>query len=251
MFDKVGEDRENLLMLNLENIQAGYGKKEILRGISISVSQGEIVALVGPNGAGKSTILKVITGFVKQTSGNVFMCGKEISSLKTFARVQNGVGYFMQGGAIFPTLTVHENLQIGMIDKKRDQTRSEDEIFTIFPDLNALLNRRAGLLSGGQRQQLALAMILSKKPSLLLLDEPSAGLAPNLVSDAMKKVREINTRFGITTVIVEQNIREVFEIAHKAVIIVNGIKMLEDENTGQLLESKLLEKYFFASGNKQ
>jgi branched-chain amino acid transport system ATP-binding protein len=176
--------------LRVENIHAAYGKKEVLRGVSLSMQQGEIVALIGPNGAGKSTLLKVIAGFLKPLHGQVWLDGKALNSLAAHERVGQGIAYFMQGGKVFPNLTVAENLEMGLaslsVQNKKDGIPA---VLEIFSNLKDLLNRRAGLLSGGERQALALAMVLVRRPHLLLADEPSVGLSPKLVHTMLEKFR--------------------------------------------------------------
>jgi ABC-type branched-subunit amino acid transport system ATPase component len=150
--------------LRIENIHAAYSKKEVLRGMSLSVQRGEIVALIGPNGAGKSTLLKVIAGFLKPLQGNLWLDSKDIISLAAHERVGQGIAYFMQGGKVFPNLSVAENLEMGLTTiSSQNKKDGVSAVLEIFSNLNDLLSRRAGLLSGGERQALALAMVLRKE----------------------------------------------------------------------------------------
>lgn len=237
------------MILKVNNVIAGYGKKEVLRGVSLEVKEGEIVALVGPNGAGKSTLLKVISGMLNPTQGNIYLNGKEITDTPTHQRVRERILHFLQGGQIFPNLTVEENLKMGGIGlNPKEQREYIDKVTEIFSELKKDLKKRAGLLSGGQRQMLALGTILMKKPKLLLLDEPSAGLAPNLVLEFMKKVKEINQVFKITVLLVEQNVRQALKVGHRAYVIVNGRVQAEYDHPKQLLTSGDLEKLFFQNG---
>lgn len=209
--------------LKVEDIYAGYGKKEILRGISFDIKQGEIVALIGPNGAGKSTLLKVIAGVLRPWKGKVWLDGKDITSLSPYEINRLGIGYFLQGGKVFPSLSVRENLGIGALGLSQEEKEKRvEEVLTIFDNLKGLLDRRVGLISGGERQALALAMILIKKPQVLLLDEPSAGLSPRYVSDFMRKIDEVNKKWFASIILVEQDIAAALKIAQKIKVLVKG-----------------------------
>jgi branched-chain amino acid transport system ATP-binding protein len=229
--------------LKVENIYAGYGKKEVLRGVSFSLKKGEIITIIGPNGAGKSTILKVVAGFLEPYTGRIIWKDNEITALPPHKRISLGICYFIQGGKVFPNLTVRENLELSMGSKENGDRF--DEIFTLFPELKNLLKRRAGLLSGGQRQQVAIAMILLKKPELILFDEPSAGLSPNLVSETINKIQKINQLWETGIVLVEQNVNEALKIANRVYIMSNGQIVYETNRSEELLKSDLLEKLFF------
>ena len=232
--------------LKTEDVFAGYGKKEILRGISLKINKAEIVALIGPNGAGKSTLLKVISGMLKITKGSVWFNGKELKDIPTHQRVKEGILHFLQGGPVFPSLTVKENLEMGGRELSSEKRKEAlNEITEFFPELKANFNRRAGLLSGGQRQMLALGTILMQQPKLLLLDEPSAGLAPNLVGGFMEKIEELNHLFQITVLLVEQNIEQALQVSQRAYVLVNGKVQAEYTEPKQLLSSEDLEKIFF------
>jgi len=232
-------------VLRIENIYAGYGKKEVLKGISLTIHEGKIIALIGPNGAGKSTLLKVLAGFLKPWKGTIWFNGKEITPCVPHERAAVGVSYFMQGGKVFPSLSVKENLEIGSaILPSKERANKIIEMLEIFANLKELVKKRAGLLSGGERQALALAMILARNPAVLLLDEPSAGLAPWLVQDMLKKIKQINTLWGTTVLLVEQKIREALRIADVAVVLVSGKVTLKSDNPRDLLGGKELETIF-------
>lgn len=237
--------------LCIENISAAYGKKEVLKGISLSVKPGEIVALIGPNGAGKSTLLKVIAGFLKPSQGRVLFDGKEITPLAVHERVGQGIAYFMQGGKVFPNLTVAENLEMGnsflsTLDKKENITA----ILEIFSNLKDLFNRRAGLLSGGERQALALAILLVKRPNLLLADEPSVGLSPKLMHQLFEKIYKLNSVWDTTILLVEQNIQEVLKIGHRAIALVEGAIEADTNKPTSWLCENVLENLFFRNTRK-
>jgi branched-chain amino acid transport system ATP-binding protein len=234
--------------LKVEDIYAGYGKKEILRGISFDIKQGEIMALIGPNGAGKSTLLKVIAGVLRPWKGKVWLDGKDITSLPPYEINQLGMGYFLQGGKVFSSLSVRENLGIGALGLSQEEKEKRvEEVLTIFDNLKGLLDRRVGLISGGERQALALAMILIKKPQVLLLDEPSAGLSPRYVKDTMEKIREINAAWKTTVLLVEQNVGAALKIAEKTIIMSGGKIEFSSDNSIDLLKERVLESAFFGS----
>lgn len=221
-----------LKMLELREIYAGYDRREILHGVSVSFGEGKIYALLGPNGAGKTTLLKTIIGLVTPWKGQVIYRGEDITPLPPYKRVEKGIAYFMQGGQVFPSLTVRENLEIGAIGLKPQEVEARrKEISQIFPMLDELLPRRAGLLSGGQRQQLALAMVLFKRPKVLLLDEPSAGLAPDLLPQIEKQVSLIKEIFCTTIILVEQNTNLALKLSDEVLLMEEGrMKNMKGEN---------------------
>jgi branched-chain amino acid transport system ATP-binding protein len=237
-------------ILVLQNIYANYGKKEVLRGIDLNVTKGEIIALIGPNGAGKSTLLKSIIGLVNPLCGEIYFQKKIINKLPVYKRVQSGISYFVQGGKVFPDLTVKENLQIDVAAfNYQNQKNGSRVALDIFPNLAPLLDRRAGLLSGGERQALAFAMVIAHEPQILLLDEPSAGLSPKLVSEMLAKVREINQKLCTTILIVEQNVGEALKISHKVYLMQNG--KLQSHGTPEEIQSNgRLEELFMGLENK-
>lgn len=216
------------MLFELKNIHAGYNDREILTGTTLEIDSGEIVALIGPNGAGKSTVLKVASGFIIPKQGNIIFDDTDITLLETNRRIPLGIGYFLQGGEVFPDMSVYENFEMaGTNLKKTYFSESIEETLSLFPLLKDKLNKRAGLLSGGERQMLALGMIMLRRPRLLLLDEPSAGLAPGLVKGIMEKIIEINKSYGTAILLVEQKIGEALEIAHRGYILKNGQVDLE------------------------
>lgn len=210
-------------MLKIENINAFYGDLQALWGVSLEVEEGDLVALVGPNGAGKTTTLKVITGLLKSATGRVNFQGKDLSNLPVHRIVSMGISQVPEGGRIFSEMSVIENLELGAFvseaRKVKDQTVRS--VYECFPRLEERKNQRAGTLSGGERQMLAIGRALMSKPKLLLLDEPSFGLAPILVDQMFHKIIEIN-REGVTILLVEQNVRSALELANKSYVIENG-----------------------------
>ena len=233
------------LILSVENIHASYHKKEILRDVSIQVSNKEIVTLIGPNGAGKSTLLRVIIGNLMPQKGKVYFLNNDVTNLSPHLRVKKGIGYFMQGGEVFRNLSVLENLELGGFDfSKIDYKERLDEIFGLFPILADMKSKRAGLLSGGERQALALGIVLMRRPKLLLLDEPSAGLAPSLVKSILSKINQINTDLGTTILLVEQNIGEALKISRRVYLLKNG-EIVGEEKPENISQEGTLEKVFF------
>jgi branched-chain amino acid transport system ATP-binding protein len=210
-------------MLKVNDVNAYYGDLQALWSISLHVDTGELVALVGPNGAGKTTTLKVITGLVHFTSGEVDFDGHKVSGRPAHKIVELGISQVPEGGRVFTGMSVLENLELGAFvpsaRKEKDQTM--EWVFEIFPRLKERQNQRAGTLSGGERQMLAIGRALMSKPKLLMLDEPSFGLAPILVQMMFEMIAEIN-RQGVTILLVEQNVRAALELAQRAYVIENG-----------------------------
>lgn len=234
--------------IRVRDILAGYGKKEVLRGISLDVAKGELLALIGPNGSGKSTFLKVLAGFLLPTCGEVWFDHQNITRMAPDRRVKTGLRYFMQGGRVFPNLTVKENLEMGAITvPATEKDEKIAAVIELFPHLENLLSRRSGSLSGGERQALALAMLLITRPRLLLLDEPSAGLSPLLTEAMMRKVHELTRMWGITVVLVEQNIRQALSICDRAILLANGNVVLETNQPTNWLASNELEQFFLGT----
>lgn len=232
-------------MLHVSELVAGYGKKPVLHGISLKVNPGEIVSLIGPNGAGKSTALKAIFGLVKVGSGAVQYNGKEIQNRKPSLNVRAGLNYIPQGSRVFTELTVLENLEVGgyILNGRRELEARIEELLHLFPLLRERKKQVAGSLSGGEKQMLALGRALILRPDLLLLDEPSLGLAPKLAKAAIAKIKEINKQIGTAILLVEQNVREALSISNRAYILKLGRIALED-TAENLLEEGNLQKVF-------
>jgi branched-chain amino acid transport system ATP-binding protein len=210
-------------MLKVENVNAYYGDLQALWGVSLQVNDGELVALVGPNGAGKTTTLKVITGLIKLATGSVSFLDKNISKETAHKIVELGISQVPEGGRIFAGMTVLENLELGSFIPEARKFKDEnlEWIYKIFPRLEERKNQQAGTLSGGERQMLAIGRALMAKPKLLMLDEPSFGLAPILVQQMFEMIEEINQN-GMTVLLVEQNVRAALELAQRAYVIENG-----------------------------
>lgn len=211
------------MMLKVDNINAYYGDLQALWGVSLQVDQGELVALVGPNGAGKTTTLKVITGLLKLGSGSISFLDNDLSKKSAHNIVELGMSQVPEGGKIFTGMTVLENLELGSYvpEARKVKDESLEWVYKIFPRLEERQTQRAGTLSGGERQMLAIGRALMAKPKLLLLDEPSFGLAPILVQQMFEMIEGINKQ-GVTVLLVEQNVRAALELAQRAYVIENG-----------------------------
>ena len=221
-----------MALLEAKRITAGYGETEILHRVFVKVNQGEIVSIVGPNGAGKSTLLKTILGLLKPREGKVILEAEDITGLDPDRIVRKGICYVPQTDNVFASLTVEENLEMGAFIRKDNYQNRIQEIYTIFPDIEERRKDRAGKLSGGQRQMVAIGRALMLEPKIILLDEPSASLAPKLVRLIFQKITEIN-RSGVGILMVEQNIREALRIADQAYVLAMGRNRFHD--TGQAL----------------
>jgi ABC-type branched-subunit amino acid transport system ATPase component len=219
-------------LLAVRDLVAGYGDHEILRGLTLHVEPGEIVAVIGPNGAGKSTLLKAIAGLLPARRGDVRFRDRDLAGVGPAEIIGRGLGYVPQEGNVFPSLTVWENLSVGAYTAPTALARRAEAAFALFPVLRERRRARAGSLSGGERQMLALAMALMAEPALLLLDEPSAGLAPALQRSAFERVRAINGR-GVSVVLVEQNARAALALCHRGYVLTMG--QTRAEGTGRAL----------------
>jgi ABC-type branched-subunit amino acid transport system ATPase component len=229
-------------VLEARDVVSGYGEVEILHGVSITVEEGEIVTIIGPNGAGKSTLMKTMFGLLPVRKGKVFFAGEEVTALPPQAMVGKGVCYVPQSDNVFPTLTIHENLEMGAFIRRDDYRGRMQEIYELFPDLAERRGVRAGKLSGGQRQMLALARALMLEPRVLLLDEPSASLAPNMVDLVFSKIQEIN-RSGVAMVMVEQNARHALALSHRGYVLAMGQNRLEGTGEGLLNNEEVGKLY--------
>ncbi|RJL24729.1 ABC transporter ATP-binding protein [Bailinhaonella thermotolerans] len=209
------------MLLEIEDIHVHYGKIAALKGISIAVDEGEIVTLIGGNGAGKTTTLKTISGLRPLTSGRITFAGQDISKMPGHKRVLAGIGQAPEGRGIFPGMTVHENLLMGAYARKGEVKAELDEVYDLFPRLAERRTQAGGTMSGGEQQMLAIGRAMMTKPKVLLLDEPSMGLAPMLVAQIFEIIQKINER-GTTVLLVEQNAQQALQLAHRAYVIETG-----------------------------
>jgi len=227
-------------ILEVKNLSVYYGPVRALENVSFYVSQGEIVSLLGPNGAGKSTVLKAICGLVPIHKGEIFFQGKKINGLTPDRLVRRGLCLVPEGKRIFTTMTVIENLEMGAFTLSNSSELKErlEKVFHLFPILKERKNQKAGTLSGGEQQMLAIARALMLKPSLLLLDEPSLGLSPNYVEAVLEKLVEIN-KDGISILLVEQNVFKALKICHRGYVFEIGKIAIEGERKDLLNNEKI------------
>jgi ABC-type branched-subunit amino acid transport system ATPase component len=232
-------------VLTVEGIVAGYfADVPILDGVDVTLGWGELVAIVGPNGAGKSTLVKAVIGLLRPWAGRVLLRGEDITSRKPHAIVAQGVGYVAQRQNVFPTLTVAENLELGALVLRGETTvaSTQAEILDLFPRLQERRRQLAGTLSGGERQMLALARALMARPDVLLLDEPSAGLAPMAADAIFEKIAAINAS-GVAILLVEQNARRALSISHRGYVLDTGRNRFEGPGLELLANAEVVDLY--------
>ena len=231
-------------MLTISNLKSGYNGMEILHGIDLEVKPKEIVALIGPNGAGKSTVLKSIFNLCEIYSGKIIFKNKNITKMPTYQLIYEGISYVPQGRQVFSNLTVKENLEMGafIMGGRQLIERNIEDVFKKFPILKERKNELALNLSGGEQQMLAIGRALIQDPELLLLDEPSLGLAPKVMKEIFEKIKEINKE-GVSIIIVEQNAKKAVEIADKTYILEDGKVALKGGK--EILEDKRIKDIYF------
>lgn len=229
-------------LLAIENVVAGYGEMQVLKGVSLRVEEGEIVSIVGPNGAGKSTVMKLVFGLLKPWEGSVRFGGDDISGMPPERIVRRGLCYVPQVENVFPTLTVEENLEMGAFILDGPISERKERVFELFPRLAERRRQRAGKMSGGERQMVAMGRALMLDPKLLMLDEPSAGLAPLLVDMIFEKVADIN-RSGVAILMVEQNARKSLELAHRGYVLATGQNQVEGPGRELLADPEVARLY--------
>ncbi|HWK48016.1 MAG TPA: ATP-binding cassette domain-containing protein [Stellaceae bacterium] len=209
-------------MLTVKGLHAAYGRVPILMGIDFSLEAGEYLGILGHNGMGKTTLMRTLMGSLKSTSGSVSFDGRDITRLETHERSKLGIGLVPQGREIFPNLTVHENLRVGLASAPKEDLTVIDQILTEFPRLLPLLDRRGGALSGGEQQLLALARCLCTKPRLILLDEPTEGIQPSIIEEIVETLLRLKTTHGITMILVEQNLDFITALSQRILTIQKG-----------------------------
>ncbi len=229
-------------LLEATKIVSGYGGIDILHEVSLKIEPGEIVSIIGPNGAGKSTLMKSIFGLLKPRSGQVILNKTDITGWSPDRIVHQGICFVPQTENIFPSLTIQENLEMGAYIRKDNFRHKLEEIYTLFPDLKNRKNTRAGKLSGGQRQMVAMGRALMLEPKLLLLDEPSAGLAPKMVDLIFEKTIEAN-KTGVAILMIEQNAREALRFSHRGYVLAAGENRFEDSASNILSNPEIGRLY--------
>jgi branched-chain amino acid transport system ATP-binding protein len=237
------------MLLNIKDLHVSYGKIKAIKGISLEVGAGEIVTLVGANGAGKTTLLKTVSGILTPVSGEILYEGKKLSDIKPYERVIEGICQAPEGRGIFPGMTVLENLEMGKFSRPDAKSENEEDlqmIYELFPRLKERVSQMGGTLSGGEQQMLAIGRALMSRPRLLLLDEPSMGLAPKFIAQIFEIIQEIKKR-GVTILLVEQNAAKALSIADRAYVLETG--NITMQGSGQeLLNNPDIRKAYLGHG---
>ena len=238
-------------MLKISNVETFYGKIQALRGVDIDVNDGEIVSLIGSNGAGKSTLLMTISGVNKARNGNITFNGERIENRQPHKIVDLGICQVPEGRRIFSRLTVEENLRLGAFTNEKGKHFETDikEVYDLFPVLSDRKTQRGGTLSGGEQQMLAIGRALMSKPKVLLLDEPSLGIAPKLVNQIFVSIKNINKEKNVTIFLVEQNAKKALELADRAYVLVNGKVTIKGPGQ-ELLKNKDIQAAYLEGGAK-
>jgi len=239
-------------VLQIRNLHTYYGHIHAVKGVSLHVMPGEIVALIGGNGAGKSTILRAISGIVRVDSGDILLEGEQITSLTPERILKNGIGHVPEGRRLFRGLSVRDNMMLGAYsrsDKGKIKCDIED-MERLFPILGQRKGQLAGTLSGGEQQMLAIARALMARPKVLLLDEPSMGLAPIVTSQIYEQIRHLNTKEGISILLVEQNARLALNLAHRGYVIETGRIVMEGQSV-ELAQSNEIQRAYLGKGYKE
>jgi branched-chain amino acid transport system ATP-binding protein len=237
------------MLLDIKDLKVSYGKIEAIKGITLNVSQGEIVTLVGANGAGKTTLLKTISGILIPSNGVINFEGKDIQSIAPHDRVLAGLCQAPEGRGIFPGMTVLENLEMGKYSRpewKKELQEDLDRVYTLFPRLKERQSQAGGTLSGGEQQMLSIGRALMARPRLLLLDEPSMGLAPMFIQQIFKIIREIQTQ-GVSILLVEQNAAQALSCANRAYIMETG-NIVKEGSGKELLNDEAIKKAYLGTG---
>jgi branched-chain amino acid transport system ATP-binding protein len=238
------------MRLEVKDLRVFYGKIEAIKGISVVVNEGEIVTLIGANGAGKTTTLKTISGLRPITSGSITFDGQDISKMPAHDRVALGISQAPEGRGIFPGMSVLENLEIGKYfrkDRKHEMKADLEKVYHLFPRLKERAFQAGGTLSGGEQQMLAIGRALMARPKVLLLDEPSMGLAPMMIANIFKIITEINTELGTTILLVEQNAQQALQRAHRAYVLETG-KVVKEAKASDLLNDPDVRAAYLGTG---
>ena len=237
------------MRLEIKDLHVHYDKIEAIKGISVVVNEGEIVTLIGANGAGKTTTLKTISGLRKVSSGAIMFDGQDISKVQAHERVDLGISQAPEGRGIFPGMTVLENLEMGKFHRKNrraEMNEDLDKIYTLFPRLKERSSQAGGTLSGGEQQMLAIGRALMSRPRVLLLDEPSMGLAPQMIANIFRIITQINKQ-GVTILLVEQNAQQALTHAHRAYVLETGL-VTKEANAKDLLNDPYVKAAYLGTG---
>ena len=212
----------NEVVLSALKLRSGYGGKPVLQGVDMDVREGEIVAVIGRNGVGKSTLMRTLIGLLPPTEGSIVFKGEDVSALVAHRRARLGIGYVPQGRDVFPRMSVEENLKVGEMIGGKVGPEDYQRVYATFPILAERRSQQAGIMSGGQQQQLAIGRVLISKPSLILLDEPSEGIQPSIVQDIARTIVDLNRRTNVTIVLVEQNLDMIRAMAQRCYVMDKG-----------------------------
>ena len=237
------------MRLEIKDLRVHYGKIEAIKGISVVVNEGEIVTLIGANGAGKTTTLKTISGLRKVSSGSIIFDGRDISKVPAYERVDIGISQAPEGRGIFPGMTVLENLEMGKFHRKNRRHEMDEDlnkIYELFPRLKERSGQAGGTLSGGEQQMLAIGRALMARPKVLLLDEPSMGLAPQMIANIFRIITQIN-KTGVTILLVEQNAQQALQRAHRAYILETG-NVVKEAAAADLLNDPAVREAYLGTG---
>ena len=229
-------------LLEVDQVRGGYGDVDILNGVGMRVEPGEIVAIIGPNGAGKSTVMKAVFGLVKVRAGSITYRDQEIANLRPDQIVRRGLCYVPQEKNIFPTLTVEENLEMGAFIRNDDYSADLEKVYELFPALYEKRSQPAGALSGGQRQMVAMGRALMLDPGLILLDEPTAGLAPAIVDLIFENINKVNG-LGVSILMVEQNAKQALRMCHRGYVLTTGQNRYHDTGANLLNNREVAEMF--------
>ena len=238
------------MRLEIKGLHVFYGKIEAIKGISVVVNQGEIVTLIGANGAGKTTTLKTISGLRPVSSGAILFDGQDISGMSAHQRVEIGISQVPEGRGIFPGMSVLENLEIGKYfrkDRKSEMQEDLEKVYSLFPRLKERTSQSGGTLSGGEQQMLAIGRALMSRPKVLLLDEPSMGLAPMMIQNIFNIITEINKSLGTTILLVEQNAQQALQRADRAYVLETG-KVVKEAKASDLLNDPAVREAYLGTG---
>lgn len=223
-------------------MRGGYGGKPVLQGVDLSVQQGEIVAVIGRNGVGKSTLMRMLIGLLPASSGHIRFSGEDVTNLPVFLRARRGIGYVPQGREVFPRMTVEENLKVGLSLTRSPRRDVFEKIYSVFPVLAERRFQRAGTMSGGQQQQLAIGRVMMGDPSMILLDEPSEGIQPSIVEEIGMVMKRLNAERGLTIVLVEQNLDLIRAMTQRCYVMDKG-RIVASLASDQLEDRETVRRY--------
>ena len=234
-----------MAVLSVRNVTAGYGDRAVIRGVDLNLLSGEILLLIGPNGCGKSTLLKVLSGVLSHTEGQIELSGEDISGLSVERRASRGLGYLMQSNNIFPSLSIQENLRLAAWNNRQGFSKHMEKVLSYFSSLRDAGDRPAGLLSGGQRQALAIGMVMMIDHKVLLLDEPTAGLSPKAAQTILEGIKEIHALTGVSILIVEHNVLLTKHFVDSVMVMNHGRIIAHSNSVIDFLDRENLQKYYF------